>query len=202
MPLANDLDSSIGALVYGQRTILYTTQEFPTRNALVKLPPDEQIEIVCERYKHWLLSYARKLAQEPNTGYALLALLNSYFDMIASLSGHFSERSSNKRVKLGLPMVFRELATEPQVVTMLVKYLRNPMAHMGTTSDHIILIDLYEEPIVWGSFHALEAIVINPRLWAMRICEHFDEFVNELRDPDPKYNQRRKDFLDRISQPA
>jgi hypothetical protein len=201
MPSVTDLDSRIAVLVYGQRTITYTTDEFPTRNALLRLPPLEQIAVVCERYRFWMLNYAQELVQKPNAGYAALALLNSYFDMIAQLSGH-ATKGTSEPIKEGLRMVFAELKTESPIVDLLEKRLRNPMAHMGATSDHVILMELYEEPLVWGKFRGVKAIVINPRLWVKRISEHFEEFSSQLQDPDPKYNGLRKDFLARIAKPA
>lgn len=199
MPAVNDLDSQITILVYGQRTIIYTTQEFPTRKALLKLSPDEQIAIVCERYKLWILKVVEDLAKRPDTGYAILAMLNSYFDMIAQLSG-FDNLRPGQRVREGLKLVFHELKNEPNIVNELEDRLRNPMAHMGTTKDIIVLIDQYPEPIVWGKFKGSDAIVINPRLWAMRIVEHFTEFSSLLLDTaDPNYHTSRTNFLKRIS---
>jgi hypothetical protein len=197
MPVVNDLDSKIAVLIYGQRTITYTTQEFPTRNALVKLDPEEQIAIVCERYKLWMLEIADGLTENPNAGYAILAILNSYFDMIAQLSGYMG--TPKDRVKHGLKMVFPELQNDLGIVDLLEDRLRNPMAHMGITKDNIILIDLYDDPLVWGNFRAVEAIVINPRLWVRKIRTHFERFTLELFDPSPQYDQLRQDFLNRIA---
>jgi hypothetical protein len=202
MPAVNDLDKQIQVLVYGQRTVIYTTQEFPTRNALIKLPPDDQIAVVCERYKLWMLKIVGDLVQRPDTGYAILAILNSYFDMIAQLSG-FDGLKPSQRVKEGLKLVFHELKNEPDIVNGLEDRLRNPMAHMGVTKDSIVLIDLYTEPIVWGKFRGSEAIVINPRLWAKRIIQHFDEFSSQLLDAaDPDYHKLRTNFLSRIKRSA
>lgn len=201
MPLVNDLDSKIEALVYGQRNIVYVTQEFPTRNALVKLPEDEQIDLVCQRYKFWTLRFAEELSQRPDGGYAALLLLNPYFDMIASLSGYATEKPET-RVKNGIPMVFPELATESKVVEELFERLRNPMAHMGITRDRIILLDEFEEAIVWGPYRGTDAIVINPRLWVKRISQHFDEFTARLRNQSPENDALRGHFIKRIAGPA
>ncbi|MFN8448065.1 MAG: hypothetical protein U0521_05625 [Anaerolineae bacterium] len=201
MPEVNDLDDRIGILIYGQSQIIYSTQEFPTRNALVKLPNDEQIALVCDRYKLWMLNIAEELTQNPNAAYAILALLNSYFDMIASLSG-YANKYPKERVKIGLALVFKELAAQSHIVDLLEDRLRNPMAHMGMTKDHIILIDEYNEPVVWGKYHGIDAIVINARLWVKHIAQHFEEFSANLRDPAPQFDQLRSHFLKRISEPA
>lgn len=199
----NDLDEKIGVLVYGQRTIIYTTQELPTRNALSKLPQDEQIAVVCERYKMWMLQFAVELINQPNAGYAALSILNSYFDMIAQFSGHsHDDNSVKKRVEIGLKAVFPELEDNPGIATLLAKHLRNPMAHMGMTEDSIVLIELYDEPLVWGSFHGEEALVINPRLWVKQISDHFEEFYAMLRDPSPEFDELRRRFLQRIHNSA
>ncbi len=201
MPHVTDLDSKIDVLIYGQRTVIYTTQEFPTRNALVKLPPDEQISLVCERYKLWMLDIANELALNPNAGYAILAILNSYFDMIAQLSG-FANIKPEERVLIGLKNVFPELNAEPDILAEINKNLRNPMAHMSITKDNVILIDLYDDALVWGNFREVRAIVINPRLWVKRISEHFEEFCVNVSDLEPRYDQLRKHFLARIARTA
>jgi hypothetical protein len=200
MGLRNDLDIAIGTLVYGTRTIVYKTDEFPTRNALNRLPELERIDLVCQRYKFWILEFAEKLANEPNSGYAVLALLNSYFDMIAQLSGlrHPRERV-HERVTTGLKIVFPELNGERDLAKEIYERLRNPIAHMGGTKDQIILIDRFEEAITWGKYHNLDAIVINPRIWAKRIIEHFDNFAAELLDSDSSNDSKRAKFLERIS---
>ncbi len=121
--------------------------------------------------------------------------------MIASLSGYAHEKPKD-RVKTGMTLVFKELGSQPNIVELLEDRLRNPMAHMGITKDHVILIDLYDQPIVWGKFHNTDAIVINSRLWAKHICEHFEGFASDLQDPNPIFNNLRQHFLDRIKNPA
>ncbi len=204
MPEKKDLDTRIEVLVYGQRTVRYTTQELPTRNALLKLPPLEQIDVVCQRYKLWILDFAKELAERPDTGYAILAMLNSYFDMIASLSGYNpkGKDATGKRVKWGLSKVFPELQKYPKIADELYNRLRNPMAHMGMTKDLIVTFTPLADPIEWGRFRNQPlAIFIDPRLWAKRICDHFDDFTARLLDPDPKNEERRTNFLDRIANP-
>jgi hypothetical protein len=120
--------------------------------------------------------------------------------MIAQLSG--STGDHRVLVQDGLKKVFPELVKEQVILEELVNRLRNPMAHMGATQDHIILIDLYDKPLVWGRYRRKEAIVINPRLWVGRICEHFDEFFTQLRDPNPKYDPLRQSFLKRLKRPT
>jgi len=199
MPEKNDLDSKITSLIYGVR--VYVTQEFPTRQALIKLPPDEQIEVACGRYRFWVLKHAQELAEQPDAGYTALMVLLSYFDMIAQLSGVIGK--PDVRAEEGLKLVFPELVKEPQIVDEIVMRFRNPLAHMGATRDHVILIELYDEPLVWGTFKGVpNVIVINPRLWVKQIIQHFDQFEANLRNPDSKYDQLRKDFLNRIANPA
>ena len=121
--------------------------------------------------------------------------------MIASLSGH-AHKKPKDRVKSGIPLVFKELGSHPDIVELLEDRLRNPMAHMGITKDHVILIDYYDEPIVWGKFRNEDAIVINARLWAKCICEHFEEFSSNLKNPSPVFDDLRQHFLQRIKNPA
>ncbi len=56
---------------------------------------------------------------------------------------------------------------------------------MGIMLTHVILIDLYDT--TGGKFHNTDAIVINSRLWAKHICEHFEGFAS-VKDPNPIFN--------------
>lgn len=201
MPEVDDLEQRIGTLIYGIRTITYTTHELPTRKALIKLPEEEQIAVVCERYKYWFLAFAEKLEQEPNAGYAILALLNSYFEMIAQLHGNQEQGKGKTRglVIAGLKLVFPELAENDAVATEIYERLRNPLAHMSATRDHVILIAAYDQPLVWGKHGEVDAIVINPKLWSKAIREHFDQFYLRLQDPNSELRHR---FLERIHNPS
>jgi len=213
MSRRDDLDERIKMLVYGKVIRVYTTGEFPTRNALQRLPDEERIDVVCERYKMWILDIAADLSANPDAGYAALALLNSYFEMIAQLSGYKPpERESCEKkkrdedfvteVEYGLKKVFVELEHEPEIAAEIRKRLRNPMAHMGVTQDLVIIIDEFDEPLVWGPYKGQQAIVINPRLWVKRISEHFEQFHADLRSPDPAYDDLRAAFLARIARKA
>jgi hypothetical protein len=50
---------------------------------------DEQIQAFENMYTIWILPFAQKLVEMPDSGFAVLALLNAYPDMIAQLHGDF-----------------------------------------------------------------------------------------------------------------
>lgn len=201
VPRVEDLDERIGALIVAKIDGLpITIQEFPVSRYFLKIG-DNQIEHMIAifewRYQFWLLQFAERLSEDPNGGFAVLVLLNAYFDMIAQLNGH-----RRGDIEKGLELVFPELASEPDVRGDLEKNLRHAIAHMGITTD-IILQEGYDYPLVWGPYRGNEAaIVINPRLMLIHIKSHFEEYVAALRDPDPKNDKRRRDFLKRVRRKA
>ena len=223
MTVRRIVDDEMGPFVFGFYTRIYTTMEIPSWRELETLPPEEQIRIVCGRYKLWILDHAQKMVEKENTGFAILALTNSYFDMVSQLQGYVDKRidatldeldefdiekeDNRDRVKRGLRAVFDELHDDDTLAEAIVYHVRHPMAHMGLTKDRIVLQDfrafddksLAEEPFVEITIRGNELIFINPRIWVARIVRHFDDFQNRLLDfKDPDHKDLRQKFLFRV----
>jgi hypothetical protein len=222
MPVKRYVDNEMGPFVFGFYTRIYTTKEIPSWKALEKLSPEEQIRIVCGRYKLWILEHAQVMADKENTGFAILALTNSYFDMVSQLRGYVDEKvgSAKERTKLGIKVennrdrvarglreVFDELEDEDDLVNTLVYHVRHPMAHMGLTKDRIVLRDfrafddksLADEPFVEITVRENELIFINPRIWVKRIVRDFNKLEDKLLNfDDPEAEDLRQKFLFRV----
>lgn len=201
MPRVKDLDQRIQSLIIGKvNEKPFTVQQFPISKYFQTQPDsayEHMVEIFEWRYRFWILKFAKELSADPDGGFAVLVLLNAYFDMIAQLHGH-----GRSEVEEGLKLVFPELASESKVTSSLKYNLRHAIAHMGLTTN-IILKEEYNDPIVWGPYRGNEmVIVINPRLMFEHIKSHFENYIAALKDPDPRNDDLRTKFLARIRQEA
>jgi len=202
MPQVDNLDERIGALIIAkidEQSVL--SPEFPIWKYFRILDDSDcerMIEIFEWRYRFWILQFAERLSYDPDGGFAVLVLLNAYFDMIAQLHGH----KWGKALDEGLKLVFPELESEETVRKKLGHDLRAAIAHMGITTN-IILQRGFSDPIVWGKYRGNQTtIVINPHLMLTHIRAHFDKYIASLRDPSPENDEKRRAFLKRIRKPA
>ncbi len=156
-------------------------------------PVEEQIDAFARLYKLWILEYANRLAEMPNSGFAVLTLLNAYPEMVAQLHGiHVSKP---ELFRAGILMIFPEIRGEYEddICDHLYAYLRSGLAHMGLTSFNIILNGDIPVPIQPGTLRGALAIIINPNEWLKRIEAHFESYINTLKNVD------EIDFRDQFS---
>jgi len=171
----------------------YTIGNFP--GGFASLTVDEKIDAFYQRYTVWVLSYAKRLLDVSDSGFAVLLLLNPYFEMIACrLQGvPASDRrdrkrgySSGKQWKTGLQEVFPEIKTSGKgedTCKQLYLSVRNELAHYGFISKPVGLSEDYKDAITFGEPGQAVEISINPRAWCARICDHFDQYIAQLKDP-------------------
>jgi len=159
------------------------------------LTVDEKIDAFYQRYTVWVLSYAKRLLDDPDSGFAVLLLLNSYFEMIACrLEGvpasvrrdRKSGYNPGEHWKAGLQEVFPEierLGNGEDTCKQLYLSVRNELAHDGFISKPVGLSEDYRDAITFGEPGQAVEISINPRGWCARICDHFDQYIAQLKDP-------------------
>jgi hypothetical protein len=201
MPRVEDLEERIKSLIIAKiNGQPFAIPEFPI-SKYFKTMDDSNYEAIVDifewRYQYWILQFAERLSEDANGGFAVLVLLNAYFDMIAQLHGH-----KWGEIEEGLKLVFPELESEPKVTKYLKKHLREAIAHMGITTN-IILKEDFSDPIVWGPYRGEPmVIVISPRLMFVHIKSHFEKYTASLRDPSAKNDDKRRKFLKRIRKKA
>ncbi len=85
-------------------------EDYP--NGVRVLPIEQQIDAFERMYKLWILSFAEKLTDMPDSGFAVLNLLNAYPEMIAQLNGFTGNKPD--LFKDGMLLLFPELRNSQQ----------------------------------------------------------------------------------------
>jgi hypothetical protein len=134
----------------------------------------------------------------PNSGFAALDIVFSYFEMIAKYEAGFTRtRNSRDYFKLGVSAVFPEyfqpkmptrgLALQGNVITLFDQVLdtmyegiRCGLYHSGITNGKVMLTAAIETPLAFDL--TSEMLVINPHLLVPRLKTHLGEYVRRLRD--------------------
>lgn len=176
----------------------YTNEDYP--NGISVLPIEKQIDAFEKMYKIWLLDFAERLVTIPDSGFAVLTLLNAYPETVAQLNG-FTGRKSDL-FKQGIFLIFPELLSYQQSTAIckhLYSYMRSGLAHMSFTSVNIILSE--DPPAAVQIYNKKEPfeVWVNPRLWFESIKQHFEDYISELKSPDNV--DLREKFSARMCQP-
>ncbi len=137
---------------------------------------DEHEQVITEGISH--------------SGYAVLNILFSYFEMIAKYKNGFEPDGQSKHYfKIGLYDVFPPLNQYPQwiqdeAVSMLYEGVRCGLYHAGITQSEIILTETINTPIALEAPHPkfLKRLYINPYILPKCLKDHLSEYVKQLRD--------------------
>jgi hypothetical protein len=134
----------------------------------------------------WLLGPAIEMIKM-GIGYrafALLAMVTSYFEMIAKYSeGFVGERSSGVYFKKGLKLVFptMSLPDDEPLLDGIYNRVRNGMYHVGMTKPKVLLVDANPERGSIGYQAATDLIAIAPDTLVDDLRIHFAGFADQLR---------------------
>lgn len=180
----------------------FTSANYP--DGLAGCSIDDQIQAFENMYSVWILPFAQKLVEMPDSGFATLTLLNAYPDMIAQMHGYNDQsHTAKQRYTEALEAIFPEIKNasvkDRSVSEHLYKFLRSGLAHMSFTSVGIMLSEVIGQPIWLTEFQGQQLICVNPRKWLERIEVHFREYLNVLRNPENK--QHRQTFSARLLTP-
>lgn len=134
----------------------------------------------------WQIDIADRLMKtEEHAGFAVLAIVASYFEMIGKhLEGYEGVGKSRYQFRKGFDSVFREVdeAARNRISARIYEGVRNGMYHDAITTARIGLSRstegriLYETPGLDGTVE----IVLNPELLTSAIRVHFAAYVAAL----------------------
>ena len=156
---------------------------------------DEKILIFEDRINGWFLEVAQELLNKinesegfPRSYFAVLAILALYFEMIGQYASGQSSQNMSKRIfRQGMEEVFGD-EFAPNQRTEIYKSLRCALYHNGLTKGAIVG-KLHIEPIYFDHGY----IFINPHSLLEKLKEHFEFFIETLKNPDQ--TQARKNFV-------
>jgi hypothetical protein len=148
-------------------------------------PPslNQKIDIFEDRVQGWQLSIAESCRTvSEHSGYGVLHIITSYFEMIAKYLEGFAARGQSEEYfrKGALAVLPETAATSDTVLKHLYEGLRCGLYHGGMTTPRIL--------ISWGADHPMlpsadgELLLLNPELLLNRMTAHFSGYVSDLRN--------------------
>ncbi len=178
---------------------MYITPNYQDTNFSWPLSIDDKMTIFLDRTDGWQLDIAGQLINGkkgpngkvitkaiPHSGFAVLHIVLSYFEMIAKYQDGFTGRAKSEYYfKQGVYSVFPQLKTGPsQIVDSLLDVLysggRCSLYHSGITDPRIILTYGIKDPMAFDAQKS--TLVINPHLLPSGLKAHLKDYVKQLRD--------------------
>ena len=178
----------------------YQDTDFPFPHSL-----DTKITLFEDRVLGWKLDIANQLingSQEKSpirhSGFAVLDIVFSYFEMIAKYEDGFKGGESEKYFKKGIHSVFPEIRIFPPsaprplspvgnvvslvdtVLGLMYKGIRCGLYHSGITNGKIFLTGEITTPIAFELQNQM--LIVNPHLLVPKLKEHLQDYVARLRD--------------------
>jgi hypothetical protein len=160
----------------------YQQTDFPSGLSL-----GQKIQVFEDRVRGWQLDIAEKCrASSEHSGYGVLHIITSYFEMIAKYEDGFVEKGrSAEYFKRGVLLVFPSLrghksGVSDQVLNGLYEGLRCGLYHGGGTEGNIL--------VTWNQNDAMRStqdgrsVMINPDQIVQAVKTHFDGYLQQLRD--------------------
>jgi hypothetical protein len=166
----------------------YKNTDFPSDMSL-----DQKIEVFADRVNGWQLNIAQRCADNiPHSGFAVLHIVCSYFEMIAKYKDGFTKDSqrgiSGKYFRKGFDDVFPNLTEESsgnkeRSLKKLYNDVRCGLYHSGITGPNIALSN-FDDPIhfVASSDPSTDWVQINPQRLVFTLKAHFQLYIRELGD--------------------
>ncbi len=160
---------------------------------------EDKITIFLDRTLGWQLDIANQCINGkktpdgatlrspiPHSGFAVLNIVLSYFEMIAKYQmGYKGTGKSEYYFKQGVYLVFPHLKTEsPEVVDSLLDVLyfggRCGLYHGGMTDHRIILTGDTDFPMLFDPHES--RLKINPRLLVPALIAHLNDYGKKIQD--------------------
>lgn len=165
----------------------------------------DKIDVFADQIEGFILAHARTLASpvypgHDTAGFAVLTLLSSYFEMIASfIKGQSSVKQSAAFFSFGFLNVFSEFegqaiaygATDPakqldRLAREFYKEIRCALYHEALTSGGVIVDPTAQQTVQFTVEKAtgdIRQLWVNPFKVVHRVETHFKEYLAKLRNP-------------------
>jgi len=148
---------------------------------------DAKIALFADRVRGWQIAIAQQVASNVvNSGYAVLSILLSYFEMFAKYEdGFVGAGQSREYFRRGAQAVLgdffpRDPTAAAATADHLYEGVRCGLYHVGQTQGQVWLTEaLQGRPVM----RVNEAITINPQLLVEHVRAHFGTYVAKLLDP-------------------
>jgi hypothetical protein len=144
---------------------------------------EEKVAVFADSVRGWHLDIAELTGKASrHSGFALLSILVSYFEMIAKTRDGVVRRGQSERYfKEGLGWVFPSLSAKDAVLHKFYESIRCGLYHeAGTGSGIVITAD--PDILMQGSTDGT-AITVNPFNLVQPLQDHFSRYVLDLLDP-------------------
>ena len=166
----------------------------------------DEIDIYEDRVVGWQLNHAKGLEHHPNkeirqhAGFVILQICIAYVEgHMQYFNGEDSTGQSPQFFKDGIRKICLHLSDERVIsdawLDNLYGEVRCGLFHDGMTRRKVFLSGDYPSSI---DFHtdasgvaSVKAILINPHKLLQEIHDHFRGYIDDLRNPDEKYNGLR-----------
>ena len=143
----------------------------------------DKIDVFEDQMRGWLIEPARIMTGYPHAGFAILAVVLSYFEPIGQfLDGRVG--ASSKQFTKGFQAVFPSASAVPPVVfDELYNQLRCGMFHRGITKAKVLVGHGLKEPLsVVLNGPDVTSITVDPWLMIDAIDGHLANYVAQLRN--------------------
>lgn len=140
---------------------------------------DAKIEIFRDRVMGWQIEMAEALNQIPHSGYGILSVLFSYFEMIAQ---YVKGMSSNNRSKdffvEGFNVVFAGTTLSDSDIKEVYVRVRCGMYHSGYTKVGVLISGQFPNAVDFSN----NTVHISPQALTATIREHFTNYIITLKN--------------------
>ena len=147
---------------------------------------DDFITIFEDQMRGWLIEPANHLKTQQHAGFAILAIVLSYFEPIGQfLDGQ--RGGSKEQFGRGLRAVFPDLAAAETdaIVDELYEQLRCGIFHRGITRQKVVIAPAseYVFDIEKNDDGSLKRVTVTPSNLMHHLEQHLARYVAQLRDP-------------------
>jgi len=148
---------------------------------------DDKIKLFTDRVHGWQLDIAQRCADDiQHSGFGVLSIIVSYFEMIAKFEdGYVRDSKSKEYFRKGVYSVFPDLQGDKRVsdwmLNKLYVELRCGLYHSGMTGPDISVTVEVDYPILFSENN--QRVIINPRRLVLALKHHFNGYVSRLSDP-------------------
>lgn len=172
---------------------MWITPNYQHTDFSYPLSTEDKITIFWDRTLGWQLELANRIINGqadaepiPHSGYAVLQIVLSYFEMIAKFQDGYTERGrSGQYFKQGVYNVFPELQQVPEEIAerlldVLYSGGRCGLYHAGMTDSRILLSGERQAALAFDERN--NRLCINPHQLVPALVAHFQRYIDALKD--------------------